>query len=337
MLSGYSNSELRGIVWGLLDGDGSKYYYYRRVRGKVESYYHVFLTSSSFIETVQFETIIDRLYKVAFVTRRVRDARFPLQTVVFGKELFDLFNEEFLDTIAESLPLPYLVGLVYAEGSVGLKWECHRDHCFLFVNNIIITTTVPSRRRIYERVSLALDKLNIKYRLSRRWVAERGKWRLDFKISDFTAIKKILEFLPLNYKIYRYLLGQGVISFGIWVLCSALDYGILPRLYAGCYEGDCYRYLDQDIIEWLENAGLEIPRELRVRRALDLYNVVGLGSYYDLLDFSCSFIERNYDNWSYIREYLIEYMPSRYVRTAERYINYVTSGIKVLPRRRPAR
>lgn len=51
-LNKFSNDELEGVVWGLLDGDGT--------RDETLTAYRVTLATSSFIEAVQYEYMVNR-------------------------------------------------------------------------------------------------------------------------------------------------------------------------------------------------------------------------------------------------------------------------------------
>jgi len=320
-LSGFTNRELEGIIWGLLDGDGERvlYDYHRRV----------ILTTTSFIEAVQYEYMLRRVYGYTPFTRFNGYPRVYLRVIVTRKEFYDKFNEKFLDKVAKTNSFPYLVGLFYAEGWLEQRWLEYAEWVRTYIRDIRIRLKYTEGRATWRRLEEILKSLGIHYTK----LVKRDKY--EYVISETALIRRVLEYLPLNYKFFRYLWLQGVISFGIWIMCVALDYSVLPRIFVGCREGDCYMYLEEEEKRWLRKAGLVVPREVDIKSCIELYNIIGIGTYYDILDFVSRFVERNYSEWSEIREFYIDKIPRRYLRTVDRYLDYVLSGVRVeaIPKR----
>lgn len=271
-LSGFTDEELEAILWGLLDGDGSK----AKERKAVE------LRTHSWIEAVQSCWIANRLYRVSGVTRY--DGTMKIRWS--SSEMWEMWNNKWFNHVATYNPLPYLVGLFYAEGRVEhelrigirrsrLRFERLRIACF-------------PRSRYARRLKKVLDKLKIPYSYDGKNVYIPSKeWAV-----------RILEYCPLNYRFFRYLLLKETISLGIWVVSTALDYYVFHEMLRIRVRHPTRVYpresLEDFDLEILELADVRVPRVLFSTRPLNLYYKIGVGTYYDILDLTSRIVEKTF-------------------------------------------
>jgi len=274
--SAYRSSELEALLWGLLDGDG----YRVKDRKAVE------LRTHSWIEAVQSCWIARKLYGVSGVTRY--DGAMKIRWS--SAEMWRLWGSEWLNDIAKYRPLPYLVGLFYAEGTIQhfLRVGAYRSR--LGFRRLVIPCFRGSRYA--ERLFTALKKLGIEYSYDGERVYIYSK--------EWTV--RILEYFAFNYRFFKYLLLKKELSLGLWVVSTALDYYVLHEMLrvrekepltgrTVVYPLDALEPVD---VEVLRIANVRVPEMIYSTRPLDLYRYLGVGTYYDVLDLSASILEKTF-------------------------------------------
>lgn len=102
-----------------------------------------------------------------------------------------MFTESFLNRICDTRTLPYLAGVWYAE-----EWLEHVGYVETYVRARV---KFEECRATWSKIERALNLLDIHY------VKYVKNGSYEFRVSMSRDVRLILEYLPLNYKFFRYM------------------------------------------------------------------------------------------------------------------------------------
>ena len=315
---------IHSVMWGLLDGDGT--------RIRLREGYRVILSTSSFAEGLLFEKYVtDKLKEDVFSRVEVEPYRI-IRVIIPSLKLYDMFNEDTFWYYCVKDNLGYVTGLFYAEGWIEHRWLVSPKRVSWSIRDIRLALKPTGTRRTYERLEYALDNLGIDYR---RLLKVRGVTReLEYIISSKRAISKILEYYPLNYKYFKYLMFKydkwTNLNFDMWVTSVAVDYYYLPLMFWGCHEDNVVLYLDDVDKGILSKSGIVIPKIKGCKRLMDIAKALEVNSIGNVRVLASKIIGGNRDRWGRVIRVLIHKTPSKYWRTMLRFLNYIEKGIKVV-------
>ena len=227
---------------GLWDGDGSRYILRRKSRSRQVDYF-VKISTSSFLGIWNLIIVFEKIfgfkpYNTRALLRKNRK-HYVFEIRCDSKHLFEWFENENLHRLISKSPLDYISGFFWAEGSIFVKSKGSAIGSHSIILNVR-PDNVKRRPGKYHlgtanRVIYALNSIEDNNKTYKSYVvyeckSGKNKGQLTIKIRDYDLAKYIIESLPFNWKIFKWLYIEGDINVLTYLFAYTLDYSTFNKL-----------------------------------------------------------------------------------------------------------